>query len=70
MGGDHAPEAIVAGAVAAVRDLDVAVRLVGPTAVVADALARVMPPLSPAGLARIAQVDAADVIGKIGRAHV
>jgi glycerol-3-phosphate acyltransferase PlsX len=38
MGGDHAPAAVVEGAVAAARHLDVRIALVGPTAVIHDAL--------------------------------
>ena len=40
MGGDHAPAAIVDGAVAAARHLDAAVALVGARAAIQDALAR------------------------------
>lgn len=40
MGGDHAPDAIVAGAVAAARELGVEIVLVGPHARVAEELAR------------------------------
>ena len=39
MGGDHAPSAVVEGAVAAARHLDVQVALVGSTASIKDALA-------------------------------
>jgi glycerol-3-phosphate acyltransferase PlsX len=39
MGGDHAPAVIIEGAVAAARHLDVHIALVGPTAVLQDALA-------------------------------
>jgi glycerol-3-phosphate acyltransferase PlsX len=39
MGGDHAPAAIVDGAVAAARHLDVGIALVGPTAAIEAALA-------------------------------
>jgi glycerol-3-phosphate acyltransferase PlsX len=60
MGGDAAPGEIVAGAVAAARDLQVTIRLVGPTAVVADELARVAGASVPANLSIL---DAADVIG-------
>src|SRR5919108_591369 len=38
MGGDHAPSAVVEGAVAAARHLDVRVALVGRAALVRDAL--------------------------------
>ena len=40
MGGDHAPGAIVDGVVAAVRHLDIAVRLVGPEAALRSELSR------------------------------
>ena len=40
MGGDHAPSAVVDGAVAAARHLAVQIALVGPTAVIASALAQ------------------------------
>jgi len=40
MGGDYAPEAVVAGAIAAARDLGVEILLVGPQARVRDVLAR------------------------------
>src|SRR5437870_12655902 len=43
MGGDHAPDVVVAGAVTAVHDLGVEVVLVGPTARVAKELARHRP---------------------------
>ncbi len=58
MGGDHAPDAVVRGAVRAVRELGVEVALVGPPDVVQRALAPLGPP--PGG---IAIVPAADVIG-------
>ena len=63
MGGDHAPTVVVAGAVAAARELDVAIRLVGPTALVADELARVVDAPASDWRSRITQVDAPDVIG-------
>jgi glycerol-3-phosphate acyltransferase PlsX len=40
MGGDHAPAVIIEGALAAARHLDIEVALVGPTAVLQDALAQ------------------------------
>ena len=40
MGGDHAPSAVVDGAVAAARHLEVQIALVGPTDVLAEALAQ------------------------------
>lgn len=40
MGGDHAPSAVVDGAVAAARHLDVQIALVGPTDVLAEALSQ------------------------------
>ncbi len=40
LGGDHAPGEIVAGAVAAVRALNVSIRLVGPEALLAEEVAR------------------------------
>lgn len=56
MGGDHAPAVVVAGAVAAVRELPVRLLLVGPTAVLEEALdGRVSD--------RLVVVDAPDVIG-------
>jgi glycerol-3-phosphate acyltransferase PlsX len=59
MGGDHAPAAIVDGAVSAARHLDVEITLVGSTAVVEHALA------SHAGWRQLAVrvVEAPDVIG-------
>ena len=60
MGGDAAPGEVVAGAVAAARELDVTIRLVGPSAVVAAELARVAGPSVPGNLSIL---DAADVIG-------
>lgn len=60
MGGDAAPGEVVVGAVAAARECDVLIRLVGPSAVVAAALARVAGPSAPANLSIL---DAADVIG-------
>ena len=60
MGGDAAPGEIVAGAVAAARDFPVAIRLVGPVAVVQSELARVAGTSVPAN---ISILDAADVIG-------
>jgi glycerol-3-phosphate acyltransferase PlsX len=58
MGGDHAPGAIVDGAVAAARHLDAEIALVGASAAIRDALAR------HAGWAslRLDVVDAPDVI--------
>ena len=58
MGGDHAPSAVVDGAVAAARHLAVTIALVGPTAAVTDALAR-HPDWSTLGLEI---VEAPDVI--------
>lgn len=67
MGGDHAPGAVVAGAVAAARDLDVIIQLVGPTGLVGGELARLVDVSAPAERSRIAeritQIDAPDVIG-------
>ena len=57
MGGDHAPDVVVAGAVTAVHDLGVEVVLVGPTARVEKELARHRP--VPSGLSI---VDAPEVI--------
>src|SRR5438093_11368770 len=48
MGGDHAPDVVVAGAVTAVRDLGAEVVLVGPQARVERELARHRP--APSGL--------------------
>lgn len=60
MGGDAAPGEVVAGAVAAARDLNITIRLVGPSAIVAAELARVGGPSAPGNLSIL---DAADVIG-------
>src|SRR5438034_10870679 len=57
MGGDHAPDVVVAGAVTAVRDLGAEVVLVGPQARVERELARHRP--VPSGLS---VVDAPEVI--------
>ncbi len=57
MGGDHAPDAVVAGAVTAARDLGVEVVLVGPQARVEKELARHQP--VPSG---VSVVDAPEVI--------
>src|SRR3989475_11465864 len=57
MGGDHAPDVVVAGAVAAVRDLGAEVVLVGPQARVEREMARHRP--GPSGLS---VVDAPEVI--------
>jgi len=57
MGGDHAPDVVVAGAVAAVRDLGAEVVLVGPQARVEREMARHRP--VPSGLS---VVDAPEVI--------
>jgi glycerol-3-phosphate acyltransferase PlsX len=59
MGGDHAPSAVVDGAVAAARHLPVQLALVGPTAVVAAALAH-HPDWASLGLEI---VEASEVIG-------
>ena len=59
MGGDHAPSAVVDGAVAAARHLPVRLALVGSTAVVTEALAQ-HPDWSSLSLEI---VDASDVIG-------
>jgi glycerol-3-phosphate acyltransferase PlsX len=59
MGGDHAPAVIVEGALAAARHLDIDVVLVGPTAVLQDALA--MHP--DASTLPVSVVEAPDVIG-------
>ena len=59
MGGDHAPTSVIDGAIAAARHLDVQVALVGPTAVLARALAE--HPDGPAPGIEI--VEAPDVIG-------
>jgi glycerol-3-phosphate acyltransferase PlsX len=61
MGGDHAPKTEIEGALTALRDLPstVEVQLVGPTAVLEDALAR-----SPgADRSRIVVVEAPEVVG-------
>jgi glycerol-3-phosphate acyltransferase PlsX len=59
MGGDHAPAVIIEGAVAAARHLDLQVALVGPTAVLQEALAA-----HPDGATlRVAIVEAPEVIG-------
>lgn len=65
MGGDHAPAVVVAGAVAAARDLDVAIQLVGPTALLTVELARVAdtPGAASDWRSRITQIEAPDVIG-------
>ncbi len=60
MGGDAAPGEVVAGAVAAARELDVTIRLVGPSAIVAAELARVAGSRAPGN---VSIADAADVIG-------
>jgi glycerol-3-phosphate acyltransferase PlsX len=60
MGGDAAPGEVVAGAVAAARELDVTIRLVGPSALVAAELARVAGASAPGNLSIL---DATDVIG-------
>lgn len=60
MGGDAAPGEVVAGAVAAARELGVNIRLVGPSAIVAAELARVAGASAPVNLSIL---DAADVIG-------
>lgn len=57
MGGDHAPEAVVDGAIAAARSLDVGLALVGPAVRLEEELAR----RETAGL-RISVVDAPDVV--------
>ena len=59
MGGDHAPSAVVDGAVAAARHLAVRIALVGPTAIVAEALA----PHADWSSLSLELVDAPDVIG-------
>jgi phosphate acyltransferase len=59
MGGDHAPSAVVDGAVAAARHLDVRLALVGPTAVVERTLAA-----HPDGrVPGIEVIEAPDVVG-------
>lgn len=58
MGGDHAPAAVLDGAVQAARSLRVALALVGPTALLRHELAR----RDTAGL-RLTIIDAPDVIG-------
>lgn len=60
MGGDAAPGEVVAGAVAAARELGVIIRLVGPSAIVAAELTRVAGPSAPGNLSIL---DAAEVIG-------
>ena len=58
MGGDHAPSAIVDGAVAAARHLDVHISLVGAPAAIEQALSRI-----PTGVTSDSTiVDAPDVI--------
>ena len=59
MGGDHAPAMIIDGAVAAARHLDIQVALVGPAAVLEQALAA---HADASGLP-ITVIDAPDVIG-------
>jgi len=59
MGGDHAPAAIVDGAVKAARRLDVCVALVGPSGLLADELSR----YASAETSPISVVDAPDVVG-------
>src|SRR4051812_40451006 len=59
MGGDHAPAAIVEGAMAAARHLDMQVALVGRQAALAEALAQ----HPDAGAVGVSVVDAPDVIG-------
>ena len=57
MGGDHAPEYPVEGAVCAARELGIAIRLVGQE----DVVRKVLAPMDTAGL-DIEVVHAADVI--------
>src|SRR4051812_14832815 len=59
MGGDHAPAVIIDGALAAARHLDVEIALIGPTAVLQDALSQ----HPDASTLPIFVVDAPDVIG-------
>src|SRR5438045_3955966 len=59
MGGDHAPAVIIEGAVAAARHLDVQIALVGPTAVLQEALAA----HPDAATLPVAIVEAPEVIG-------
>ncbi len=59
MGGDHAPAVIIEGAVAAARHLDLQVVLVGPTAVLREALAA----HPDAATLPVSVVEAPDVIG-------
>ncbi|MCC7008352.1 MAG: phosphate acyltransferase PlsX [Acidobacteria bacterium] len=59
MGGDHAPAAIVDGAIRAVQRLDVRVALVGPAAVLRDELER----YAASETAAVSIVDAPDVVG-------
>src|SRR5829696_5884745 len=59
MGGDHAPAAIIEGAMAAARHLDIQVALVGQPAALADALAA----YPDAATLPVSVVDAADVVG-------
>ena len=58
MGGDHAPAAIVDGAVAAARHLDIQISLVG----AADAVAQALDAHADWRDLRVAVVDAPDVI--------
>lgn len=60
MGGDRAPGAVVAGAVAAARDLGVAIRLVGPEALLTAELAQMTGTSVPASLSVI---DTPDFVG-------
>ena len=59
MGGDFAPGAVVDGALAAARHLDLALALVGPRRQVEDELAR----YADVDRARVSVVDAPDVVG-------
>src|SRR5215213_2509617 len=58
MGGDFAPQHVVAGALAAAADFPLSVSLVGPAAVLAEEVAR----CPPADAGRVRIVDAPDVI--------
>src|SRR6185369_9986204 len=58
LGGDHGPQVVIAGALAAVRELGLRVRLVGPQAAVSEELRR-----AGGAAAGIDVVDAPDSVG-------
>lgn len=59
LGGDQAPGAVIAGAILAARDLDVSIRLVGPSSLLAQELSRATGPEG----TRVSIVDAPEGIG-------